>query len=621
MVSPMQKVSSLVSKDIGNYLSNRASWSIVYILSQYGVGDGTTDDYAAINSLLTTIGSTEATIAVTVDFRLGSSITFPANVTLWFLQGGVLKPDSGKTVTINGPIEAGLYQIFSGVIVGAPKVGCVYPQWWGASGSANTYTGTIASGSRTLTLTTSSHDFVQGQGISIPGAGAAGATLVTTVSGVSGAVVTVADAASTAATGVTVRHDDTVSVRTAITNAAVTGAKVIVPPGDYYFSSNPIPADTNVFIEGSNGTGSSGRGTKFHTTSLTDDVLRIEAVAQSIQGIIIRDIMIVGNKSAGSSGSGIKMVANTSGKTISAIIMDNVQINDCKEHGLYMTATSFIFEGTFTNLRTSGNGNRGVFGENNVQQLTFIDNQNLSAGQENLAIVGDATNGYRPSEIVFDRLVLDTAGSTYYGARFTYCEKISLYDVHTESQPTGQILLESCSYVDIKNGGIRQTGTAKGVVISNLAGKDTKFIKVDVPGWTSTSSQKRIEVLLPSSSNFHDFEFGFHADGVFTPTDITGYTTLFMNPANSIFFVKNPSYTTTYDPPSIAAGGSAFKSLTVDRAVLGNIVTASFDKDTQGIIIVPYVQSTGVVNVAFFNPTSGAIDLASGTLTVRLNLR
>jgi hypothetical protein len=137
----MQKVSSMVSRDIGNYLTNKSIWSIVYVLSKYATGNGTTDDAGAINSLITEIGSNEATITVDPGtYRIGSNVTIPSNITLWFLHGGELSPDSGKTLTINGPITAGVYQIFSGsgTISGSIKAQSAIPQWWGAKGDGIT---------------------------------------------------------------------------------------------------------------------------------------------------------------------------------------------------------------------------------------------------------------------------------------------------------------------------------------------------------------------------------------------------------------------------------------------------------------------------------------------------
>ena len=46
---------------------------------------------------------------------------------------------NGKTLTLNGGVDAGLYQIFSWagtgkVIMGPGSVKEVYPEWWGAKG-------------------------------------------------------------------------------------------------------------------------------------------------------------------------------------------------------------------------------------------------------------------------------------------------------------------------------------------------------------------------------------------------------------------------------------------------------------------------------------------------------
>lgn len=139
----MQRVSSLVSKDISTYLTNRTTWNIFYNAKSEGLtGDGTTDDYADLSTLITTtINGEEATIIFSPGtYKIGTSITIPSNVTLFLTKGAKLSPDSGKTITINGPIEAGIWQIFtgSGIIAGSPKVDALYPQWWGAVGDGTT---------------------------------------------------------------------------------------------------------------------------------------------------------------------------------------------------------------------------------------------------------------------------------------------------------------------------------------------------------------------------------------------------------------------------------------------------------------------------------------------------
>jgi len=65
----------------------------------------------------------------------------PATVHLMVGRGGTFTIANGVTLTINGTIEAGLYQIFSlvgtgTVVFGTGVITEVYPEWWGATASA-----------------------------------------------------------------------------------------------------------------------------------------------------------------------------------------------------------------------------------------------------------------------------------------------------------------------------------------------------------------------------------------------------------------------------------------------------------------------------------------------------
>ena len=60
-------------------------------------------------------------------------------------------------------------------------------------------------------------------------------------------------------------------------------------------------------------------------------------------------------------------------------------------------------------------------------------------------------------------------------------------------------------------------------------------------------------------------------------------------------------------------------TVTVTGAALGDIVTGvSFSLDLQGISVSGPVSAADTVSVLFFNGTAAAIDLASGTLRVRV---
>jgi hypothetical protein len=71
-----------------------------------------------------------------------------------------------------------------------------------------------------------------------------------------------------------------------------------------------------------------------------------------------------------------------------------------------------------------------------------------------------------------------------------------------------------------------------------------------------------------------------------------------------------------YDPPSVAAGAATGTTVSAPGARLGRPVGVSFSLDLQGIFLNAFVSASDVVTVTLFNPTIGAIDLGSGTLSV-----
>jgi len=92
--------------------------------------------YATFADAIAAIGATEATLGINSQLDVLADITIPANVTLFFTEGGSLNVDNAITVTINGHIRSELYQIFywvgTGRVVFNPgSVKEVYPEWWG----------------------------------------------------------------------------------------------------------------------------------------------------------------------------------------------------------------------------------------------------------------------------------------------------------------------------------------------------------------------------------------------------------------------------------------------------------------------------------------------------------
>lgn len=97
--------------------------------------------YATFSTAIDAIGASEKTLLIPNQQNVETDKTVPANITLKFMQGGTLNISDTKTVTINGHIEAGLYQIFEGdgsVSFGVGAIREAYPQWWGAKGDGAT---------------------------------------------------------------------------------------------------------------------------------------------------------------------------------------------------------------------------------------------------------------------------------------------------------------------------------------------------------------------------------------------------------------------------------------------------------------------------------------------------
>jgi len=93
---------------------------------------------------ITAIGGNPAVLHIPPgSWAIAADLTIPANITLKLPRGAILNIAAGKTLTINGGVEAGLYQIFSWtgagkVVLGNGAVREVYPEWWGAKGDGAT---------------------------------------------------------------------------------------------------------------------------------------------------------------------------------------------------------------------------------------------------------------------------------------------------------------------------------------------------------------------------------------------------------------------------------------------------------------------------------------------------
>jgi hypothetical protein len=114
-----------------------------------------------------------------------------------------------------------------------------------ASGSITTTTGSITSGTPTLTVA-SATTFSKGQGIFVAGAGGSGTALVTTISSISGNTLTLATNATATVSSVLVQHDDTVAIQTALNTAVNAGGGTIWFAPGFYRVNGPFQSTNSI---------------------------------------------------------------------------------------------------------------------------------------------------------------------------------------------------------------------------------------------------------------------------------------------------------------------------------------------------------------------------------------
>lgn len=79
------------------------------------MGDGSTDDSAALAALVTTLSSGGIIyFPPNYTFRIGANVNIPLKVTMWFAPGTNLTIDGGVTLTIAGGVISPMTSIFSG---------------------------------------------------------------------------------------------------------------------------------------------------------------------------------------------------------------------------------------------------------------------------------------------------------------------------------------------------------------------------------------------------------------------------------------------------------------------------------------------------------------------------
>lgn len=120
----------------GTLTLNKYGYEIDVLMSY---GDGTEYTDASISKAITAIGSTDKRCLLLNPgtWTISNNLTITSNFTLKCPPGVDLAVSTGVTLTIQGPIEAGPYQIYSGSgTVTISGVQIIHDQWADASGNA-----------------------------------------------------------------------------------------------------------------------------------------------------------------------------------------------------------------------------------------------------------------------------------------------------------------------------------------------------------------------------------------------------------------------------------------------------------------------------------------------------
>lgn len=122
----------------GALKANLADNVIISAIDKSLTGNGTTNDATALNTYITAVGTAQTDLYFpSGTYKIGTNVTIPANMRIIMANGAMFSVDNGVTLTINGEIDAGLYQLFTGAGTVVPSTkNKIYIEWYGAVSDA-----------------------------------------------------------------------------------------------------------------------------------------------------------------------------------------------------------------------------------------------------------------------------------------------------------------------------------------------------------------------------------------------------------------------------------------------------------------------------------------------------
>jgi hypothetical protein len=544
------------------------------------VKDGAWVDARAYGSALNDTTIQAAITAISTDDRMilltpgtwsiTENLTIPANVGLKVMSGAVLDITNAKILTFQGQLEAGLYQIFSGLgtVVfgrdGGNNVVEVFPNWWGAVGDGTTDdSGAFQSALDSLSATQSGiltipplgwtgqcYYFTSGLTYTMPaharylmirGAGMA-SYLFFEGAGIDGITID-GDVKKSSVTMKDISYG----------GAAATGdGLVLVEMNRSTFY--------NVICHGFGGSGMLLQGSILNTFIGGGVTVNLGSPGNKTQAVPTRGVLVEQTAGSGSNGNtfvgfniegittapgiGVEITGNSYGTTFMGGTIENntigVQVN-----------TTTPFHQHFYNTDISVNG---------------TDYSNLGGANSLMGLFGQASSG----------------GANIIDADVNIGQNVNSKVISVGAAATGLITMKGTTGTEA---GLATTGTP-GALSFGLTPKGTGNLNLN-------SGLAEAGVVVSNAGGITFVTLGY------------GGTKL----------RKHLSATTTWDPGNLGDGVSETKDITVTGAAAGNTVVVGFSTMTNAAWqISGQVTAADTVTVTLTNHSGGALDLASGTL-------
>jgi hypothetical protein len=309
----------------------------------------------------------------------------------------------------------------------------------------------------------------------------------------------------------------------------------------------------------------------------------------------------------------------------SEVLLNNALIMGSGTDGIHYNGVTSPSPGTykgsaqFTNVVVDTCGKSGIYIGNNAEDVILNAPVILDAGQSGITVTDDNGVLNDPRDVTINSPIIKGAGrvsTATHGISVFDCAGAVLINSPNVKDGNGRgIYVQNAARAHINGGVVEDNGVALGVR-EGIRIQDTTDVKVSGvrSGNTGAGTSQSHGLMITSTvtnAEVSDCDFENNTtDNVFW-----GPPTTKGRAHNNTGWLEN---TATWNPPSIAAGASATVGLTVSDAALGDHVEASFSLSLAGLVLTAYVSAANAVTAVLHNPTGGAVDLGSGTLSVKV---